>query len=155
MSITNAARRFEQRFDAKAERFIWHHPLLGYFFILINSLMVGVVKTLIESVQGVAIGITLMFLLGYFIFDEKMSVRDVEKEIKRMNSKKPAKEKPGEEELEKDYVDHMKTVEEQLKQKTGTKVLISPKTKQSGKIEIDYFSNEEFEKIVACFNEIL
>ena len=24
MSITNAARRFEQRFDAKAERFIWH-----------------------------------------------------------------------------------------------------------------------------------
>ena len=25
MSITNAARRFEQRFDAKAERFIWHH----------------------------------------------------------------------------------------------------------------------------------
>ena len=89
------------------------------------------------------------------IFNEKMSVRDVEKEIKRMNSKKPAKEKPGEEELEKDYVDHMKTVEEQLKQKTGTKVLISPKTKQSGKIEIDYFSNEEFEKIVACFNEIL
>lgn len=89
------------------------------------------------------------------IFDEKMSVRDVEKEIKRMNSKKPAKEKPGEEELEKDYVDHMKTVEEQLKQKTGTKVLITPKTKQSGKIEIDYFSNEEFEKIVACFNEIL
>ena len=89
------------------------------------------------------------------IFDEKMSVRDVEKEIKRMNSKKPAKEKPGEEELEKDYVDHMKTVEQQLKQKTGTKVLISPKTKQSGKIEIDYFSNEEFEKIVACFNEIL
>ena len=88
------------------------------------------------------------------IFDEKMSVRDVEKEIKRMNSKKPAKEKPGEEELEKDYVDHMKTVEEQLKQKTGTKVLITPKTKQSGKIEIDYFSNEEFEKIVACFNEI-
>ena len=88
------------------------------------------------------------------IFDEKMSVRDVEKEIKRMNSKKPTKEKPGEEELEKDYVDHMKTVEEQLKQKTGTKVLITPKTQQSGKIEIDYFSNEEFEKIVACFNEI-
>lgn len=25
MSITNAARRFEQRFDTKAERFIWHH----------------------------------------------------------------------------------------------------------------------------------
>ena len=36
MSITNATRRFEQRFDAKAERFIWHHPLLGFFFIFIG-----------------------------------------------------------------------------------------------------------------------
>ena len=36
MSITNVARRFEQRFDAKAERFIWHHPLLGFFFIFIG-----------------------------------------------------------------------------------------------------------------------
>ena len=36
MSIINAARRFEQRFDAKAERFIWHHPLLGFFFIFIG-----------------------------------------------------------------------------------------------------------------------
>lgn len=88
------------------------------------------------------------------IFDEKMSVRDVEKEIKRLNSKKPAKDKKENEELDKEYVDHMKTVEEQLKQKTGTKVSITPKTRQSGKIEIDYFSNEEFEKILACFNEI-
>ena len=36
MSITNAARRFEQRFDAKAERFIWHHPLLGFISIFVG-----------------------------------------------------------------------------------------------------------------------
>ena len=36
MSITNAARRFEQRFDAKAERFIWHHPLLGSISIFVG-----------------------------------------------------------------------------------------------------------------------
>ena len=36
MSITNAARRFEQRFDAKAERFNWHHPLLGFISIIVG-----------------------------------------------------------------------------------------------------------------------
>ena len=36
MSITNAVRRFEQRFDAKAERFIWHHPLLGFISIFVG-----------------------------------------------------------------------------------------------------------------------
>ena len=36
MSIANAARRFEQRFDAKAERFIWHHPLLGFISIFVG-----------------------------------------------------------------------------------------------------------------------
>ena len=36
MSITNAARRFEQRFDAKAECFIWHHPLLGFISIFVG-----------------------------------------------------------------------------------------------------------------------
>ena len=36
MSITNAARRFEQRFDAKAERFIWHHRLLGFICIFVG-----------------------------------------------------------------------------------------------------------------------
>ena len=36
MSIANATRRFEQRFDAKAERFIWHHPLLGSISIFVG-----------------------------------------------------------------------------------------------------------------------
>ena len=36
MGITNAAKRFEQRFDAKVERFIWHHPLLGFISIFVG-----------------------------------------------------------------------------------------------------------------------
>ena len=36
MSITKFIRKFEYRFDLKAEKYIWHHPLLGYFFILIG-----------------------------------------------------------------------------------------------------------------------
>ena len=46
MSITNAARRFEQRFDAKAERFIWHHPLLG------SICLFCVAKTLVGMPQA-------------------------------------------------------------------------------------------------------
>ena len=40
-----------------------------------------------------------------------------------------------------------------MKQKMGTKVRILPKTNQSGKIEIEYYSTEEFEKIMNYFND--
>lgn len=36
MSITKSIRKFEYKFDLKAEKFIWHHPLLGFFFIFIG-----------------------------------------------------------------------------------------------------------------------
>lgn len=86
------------------------------------------------------------------IFDEKLSVRDVEKDIKRLNSKKNKKEEKTA--VDEELNNQCRTIEEQLKQKTGTKVLITPKSRQSGKIEIDYYTAEEFEKIVQCFNNI-
>ena len=88
------------------------------------------------------------------IFDEKMSVREVEKEIKRLNNKKPETEKKEEPQTDESLLNQLRSIEEQLKQKTGTKVQITPKNRESGKIEIDYFSNEEFEKIMGCFNNI-
>lgn len=36
MSITKSIRKFEYKFDLKAENFIWHHPLPGFFFIFIG-----------------------------------------------------------------------------------------------------------------------
>ena len=42
-------------------------------------------------------------------------------------------------------------LEEQLQQKIGTKVRINRKTEQKGKIEIEYYTPEELEKILAYF----
>ncbi len=36
MSITKAIQNLERRFDAKAERFLWRHPILGFFSIFIG-----------------------------------------------------------------------------------------------------------------------
>ncbi len=36
MSITKAIQNLERRFDAKAERFLWRHPFLGFFSIFIG-----------------------------------------------------------------------------------------------------------------------
>lgn len=81
------------------------------------------------------------------IFDEKLSVRETEKLIKSMNA--PAKQKPAKKELKNDFV--YRDIENQLKEKIGTKVRINRKDEQKGKIEIEYYSPEELEKILAYF----
>ena len=77
------------------------------------------------------------------IFDEKMSVRDVEKYIKSMS--KPAK-------LKKQTSESLKAVytqmEEELKLVLGTKVSISAKGDDGvGKIEIEFYNHDDFERI--------
>ena len=76
------------------------------------------------------------------IFDEKLSVRDVENIIRVMKNPKPKKEKPV---LVNDFI--YKDLEEKMKSVIGTKVSINQKTKNKGKIEIEYYSNEELEHI--------
>ncbi len=80
------------------------------------------------------------------IFDEKLSVRETEKMIKKINN--PVKKQPKKE-LKNDFV--YRDLEEQLKQKLGTKVTINRKTEQKGKIEIEYYTPEDLEKILAYF----
>lgn len=80
------------------------------------------------------------------IFDEKLSVRETEKLVKSIIS--PSKKTPKKE-LKNDFV--YRDMEEKLKQKIGTKVRINRKTEQKGKIEIEYYSPEELEKILAYF----
>ena len=41
-----------------------------------------------------------------------------------------------------------------MKQKMGTKVLINPKKNGKGKIEIEYYSNEELNRIVELINGV-
>lgn len=76
------------------------------------------------------------------IFDEKLSVRETEKLIKELKNPKKEKEKKV---IEHDFI--YKDLEERMKTVMGTKVHINPKTKGKGKIEIEYYSDEELERI--------
>lgn len=82
------------------------------------------------------------------IFDEKLSVRETEKLIKSFDRKETPKKKK--EELKNDFV--YRDLEEQLKMITGTKVTINRKSEKAGKIEIEYYTPEDLEKIVALLN---
>lgn len=79
------------------------------------------------------------------IFDEKLNVRDVEKLVKNLN--KPVKEKKSvttDKSLEAVY----QNIEENLKQKLSTKVNITSKGNGAGKIEIEFYSHDDLEKIM-------
>lgn len=79
------------------------------------------------------------------IFDDKLSVREVEKIIKQM--KNPKKAKKVEKTADKDLGVIYKSLEETLKNVMGTKVRINEKSKGKGKIEIEYYSEAELERI--------
>ena len=81
------------------------------------------------------------------IFDEKLSVRETEKLVKQIN--RPEQPPKPKKELKNDFV--YRDSEEKLKEKIGTKVKINRKTEDKGKIEIEYYSPEELEKILAYF----
>lgn len=81
--------------------------------------------------------------LAQKIFDEKLSVRDVEKMVKNLH--KPAKPKKMDDKaLQVIYQD----IEEKLKQKLSTKVMVSSKGNGAGKIEIEFYNHEDLDRIL-------
>ena len=80
--------------------------------------------------------------LAQRVMDEKLSVREIEKIIKDLN-------KPKKEEAKKQKKLNLlyKDLEEKIKRNLGTKVTINAKDEKKGKIEIEYFSKEELERI--------
>lgn len=85
------------------------------------------------------------YAIAQKIFDEKLSVRDVEKLVKNLN--KPGKIKKAvitDKSLEAVYLD----IEENLKQKLGTKVSITSKGNGAGKVEIEFYSHDDLEKLM-------
>lgn len=82
------------------------------------------------------------FILANKIFDEKLSVRETEKLVKAL--KNPKKE------IKKEKSEHTfiyENIEEQIKNIMGTKVSVNQKANGKGKIEIEYYSEEELERI--------
>lgn len=80
-----------------------------------------------------------------------LSVREVEKLVKSLL--KPAKEKQPKKE-EKDLSFIFQDLEERMKSIMGTKVMIHRKDKSKGRIEIEYYSEAELERLVELIESI-
>lgn len=85
------------------------------------------------------------YTIAQRIFDEKLSVRDVEKLVKNLG--KPVKlRKPNE--VDQSLAVIYQDIEDKLKEKLSTKVAITSKGNGAGKIEIEFYSNDDLEKLI-------
>ena len=92
----------------------------------------------------------LQFKLAQRIFDEKMSVREVERLVKSVSEEK--KKKAPAPDSKNDFI--YQNLEEKMKALFGTKVSINHKANNQGKIIIDYYSNDELERLMDMFQSI-
>lgn len=83
------------------------------------------------------------YTLAQKVFDEKLSVRDVEKLVKNIHKPTKAK-KPDNKALSLIYQD----IEEKLKQVLSTKVSVVGKEDGAGKIEVEFYNHEDLERIM-------
>ena len=88
-------------------------------------------------------------ILATKIFDEKLSVRETEKLVKQIQeNKEHKKEEKSSEKL------IYKKLEDSLKSIIGSKVSIKGRDNGKGKIEIDYYSIEELDRITELLSTI-
>ena len=84
------------------------------------------------------------------VFDEKLSVRETEKLVKSIltpTKKKPVVSNPTEDAI-------YESLEEKMKGITGTRVFIRRKKNNKGKIEIEYYSRDDLDRIIDLFESI-
>lgn len=84
------------------------------------------------------------------IFDEKLSVRETERLVK--NILEPPKKKDISQNTAEDAI--YESLEERMKGIIGTRVFIHRKKNDKGKIEIEYYSRDELERIIDLFESI-
>ena len=90
------------------------------------------------------------YLLATKIFDEKLSVRETEKLVKSL--KNPKKQVKVVKTVENAFV--YDDLAEKMKRVLGTKVSISPKGNGKGKIEIEYYSDDELERMFEMITSV-
>ena len=83
------------------------------------------------------------------IFDEKLSVRETERLMKNLQKEKKDKK---DQKTENEFI--YKGIEEKIKMILGTKVTVNHKKNNKGRIEIEYYSNEELERIMDLLESI-
>ena len=85
------------------------------------------------------------------VMDQKMSVRDVEKEIKRIQREEEERRAGKEDEpeaLDPKLVAILSEQQEKLKGILGTKVVINAKSASRGKVEIEYYSSDDLDVLI-------
>lgn len=85
------------------------------------------------------------------LIDKSLSVRELEKLVKKYTKSRKKKDDKD----DKDYSLFYREYEDRLKDILGTKVQINTKDKNKGRIEIDYYSAAELERIVELLNSIV
>lgn len=86
------------------------------------------------------------------VFDDKLSVRETEKLVKKISERKDEVIEETAPTKEDAFI--YRDFEERIKKIMGTKVLIKKKDNNNGRIEIEYYSVEELERILELFETI-
>lgn len=110
--------------------------------VIQKQLSAGHARTLLSLEDG-----DLQYQLAMEIQNRKLSVREVEKRVQALLHPQASKEKKGNAAEDAIYAAY----EEKLKSVMGTKVNIQRKDKNTGKIEIEYYSIDEFERLMQIF----
>lgn len=129
VAITNALRLL--KLDERVRRMLVEDKIKG-----------GHARALLAIKDG-----DLQYETAIQIFDSNLNVRDTEKLVKKMLAE-PKADKPEETDQDKQMQVIYQEYEEKLKIKLGTKVKINQKNNGKGKIEIEYYSADDFDRII-------
>ena len=92
----------------------------------------------------------LQYTTAMKVFDNKLSVRETERLVKSITSEVPAKKQKIDPQMEIIYHE----LEDKIKSIIGSKVSINARNNNKGKIEIEYYSEEDLERIVSLLESI-
>ena len=114
-----------------------------------DMISAGHARTLISIEDG-----EMQFDIAQKIFDHKLSVRETEKLVKKylMNQDKAEEEVVVTQETSDDFI--YRDLENKIRDIVGTKVIIHKRVKNKGKIEIEYYSDDELERLIELFQSI-
>lgn len=90
--------------------------------------------------------------LALRVFDEKLSVRETESLVKKVLAKDEKKDEKPVKQQDDSFI--YRDIENRMKDILGTKVEIKKKAKNKGKIEIEYYSMEELERLIELMNRL-
>ncbi|MGN0171038.1 MAG: ParB/RepB/Spo0J family partition protein [Lachnospiraceae bacterium] len=105
-----------------------------------------------RALLGIADG-ERQYLVAQRIFDERLSVRETEKLIKKLQTEKDIKPEHNEEQKQLNIIYH--DLEEKLKTAMGTKVSIHQKSKDTGRIEIEYYTLDELDRLMSLLQSLV